>query len=141
LRAKIYRVPTDNVEIVRRAFERLEEDGYEALLPFIHADFEVTTTAELAAEPDTYRGPEGIRRYFESFYEAMDTITFEPGSFHRVGDNVVVEFTLRARGRASGIEAEQHGVQVWKLRDGQAIRLELFTDLDQALSAARGDTG
>ncbi|HET8592451.1 MAG TPA: nuclear transport factor 2 family protein, partial [Solirubrobacterales bacterium] len=58
-------------ELVRRGFERLREAGVEGLLPFIHPEFEVTTPASLAAEPDTYRGREGIRRYFDSFGDAM----------------------------------------------------------------------
>ena len=36
----------------------------------------MTTPANLAAEPDTYRGHEGIRRYFDSFYDVMDEVRF-----------------------------------------------------------------
>ena len=84
----------------------------EALLPFIHPDFEVTTPAGLAAEPDTYRGPEGIRRYFESFYEAMDEVGFEPEEFTASAsgwssrDPVAPRAHHRDRGR-------QEVVQVW----------------------------
>jgi ketosteroid isomerase-like protein len=130
-------VASSNLETVREAFETLSEGGYEALLPLIHPEFEVTTPPELASEPDTYRGPEGVRRYFESFYDAMKEIHFEPTGFHAVGERVVVEFTLRARGRTSGIEAEQRGVQVWHLRDGLAVKLEVYPGLDEALEAAR----
>ena len=48
-----------NVEIIRGGFEALSEGGVEALVPLIHPEFEMTTPANLAAEPDTYRGPEG----------------------------------------------------------------------------------
>lgn len=126
-----------NLETVKEAFESLSEEGYEALLPLIHPEFEVTTPPELSSEPDTYRGPEGIRRYFESFYEAMDRVEFEPTAFHDVGGRVVVEFVLHARGRTTGIEVEQHGAFVWTLRDGQAIRLEVYPSFDEALEAAR----
>lgn len=127
----------DNTEIIRRGFADLAEGGVEALLPLIHPDFELTTPPELAAEPDTYRGPEGIRRYFDSFYEAMDEVHFEPSDFHEVGDRVVVETTLHARGRSTGIEAEQRVALVWELRDGQAVSLEAYASLDEALEAAR----
>jgi ketosteroid isomerase-like protein len=130
-------VASSNLETVQEAFETLSEGGYEALLPLIHPEFEVTTPPELASEPDTYRGPEGVRRYFESFYEAMEEIHFEPTSFHAVGERVVVELRLRARGRTSGIEAEQRLVQVWDLRDGLAVKLEVYPGLDEALEAAR----
>jgi ketosteroid isomerase-like protein len=129
-------VSDDNLEIVRRGFEALAEGGVEGLIPFIHPEFEGIAPPELASEPDTYRGPEGIRRYFDSFYDAMEEIRFEPHEFIAVGDRVVVRFTLRARGRTTGIEVEQKAVQVWEVRDGKAFRLELFTDLDEAMAAA-----
>jgi ketosteroid isomerase-like protein len=129
-----------NVELVRQGFEAMREGGVEGLLPFIHPEFEVTTPANLAAEPDTYRGPEGIRRYFDSFYEAMDRVTFEAEDFIAVGDRVVVPITLRTRGRTTGIETDQRVVQIWDLKGEQAIRVEVYATLDEALDAARSGT-
>jgi ketosteroid isomerase-like protein len=126
-----------NVDLVRNGFEALGEGGVEGLLPFIHPEFEVTTPPGLAAEPDTYRGPEGIRRYFDSFYEAMDEVRFDATDFIPVGERVVVPMTLRARGRTTGIVAEQELVQIWELRGEKAIRVEVFATLDEALAAAR----
>ena len=47
-------------------------------------------------------------------------------------DRVVVDFTLHATGRSSGIEVEQKAFQVWTLVEDKAIGLELFTDREQA---------
>ena len=127
---------SQNVELVRGGFEALSQGGVEALLPLIHSEFEVTTSADLASEPDTYRGHEGVRRYFDSFYEAMDEIRFEPREFREVQGRVIVPVTLTARGRTTGIEASQELVMVWSLRDGQAIRVETYGALDEALTAA-----
>jgi ketosteroid isomerase-like protein len=126
-----------NVDLVRSGFETLGEGGVEGLLPFIHPEFEVTTPPGLAAEPDTYRGPDGIRRYFDSFYDAMDEVSFDAKDFIPVGERVVVPMTLRARGRTTGIVAEQDLVQIWELRGEKAIRVEVFATLDEALAAAR----
>jgi ketosteroid isomerase-like protein len=129
-------VAESNVELIRRGLETLNQEGVEALLPLIHPRFEVTTPPGLAAEPDTYRGPEGIRRYFESFYEAMDRVEFEPERFIPVGELVVVPAILRTRGRTSGIETEQRIVQVWELADGKVIRVRVFATLEEAMAAA-----
>jgi ketosteroid isomerase-like protein len=129
-------VAETNLDLVRGGFQTLNQGGVEALLPFIHPEFEVTTPAGLAAEPDTYRGPDGVRRYFESFYEAMDRVEFAPQRFVAVGELTVVELTLRARGRTTGIETEQHVSQVWELRDGQAIRVRVFANLEEAIADA-----
>ena len=130
---------SENVEIVERGFEAFNQGGVEALLPRLHPDFEVTTPPELASEPDTYHGHEGVRRYFDSFYEVMEEIRWEPRSFQEAGGRVVVEFTLRARGKSTGLEVGQDAVMVWELRDGKAIGLELYPTLDEALAAAGED--
>ena len=126
-----------NADLVRERFAPMREGDVEALLTLIHPDFEVTTPPGLAAEPDTYRGPEGIRRYFDSFYEIMDRVSFEPHDFIGVGERVVVPVTLRARGRTTGIETTQKLVQVWELKDEKAYRIEVYATLEEAMEAAR----
>jgi uncharacterized protein len=130
-----------NTDLVRQGFDALREGGLEALLPLIHPEFEVTTPPQLTAEPDTYRGPEGIRRYFESFYDAMDLVSFEPQNFIAVGERVVVPLTLRTRGRTTGIETTQDVAQVYALKDGKTYRLHVYATLDEAMEAARSADG
>ena len=48
---------------------------------------------------------------------------------------MVVPFTMRVRGRSTGIEAEQIAVQVWELRDGLAYRMEIFATVEGAMEA------
>lgn len=126
-----------NADLVRRGFEAMREGDVDALLPFIHPDFEATTPPGLAAEPDTYRGVEGIRRYFDSFYDAMDRVNFEAQDFIQVGERVVVPLTLRARGRTTGIETAQEAVTIWDVKDGKATRIEVYARLEEAMAAAR----
>jgi ketosteroid isomerase-like protein len=130
-----------NLDIVQRGFEAFNESGVEGIIPLIHPDFEATTPPNLASEPDTYRGPDGIRRWFDSFDEVMDEIRWEPHGFHEAGDKVVVEFTLRARGKITGLAFGQNAVMVWDLRDGKAIRVELFQTMEEAMTAAEGASG
>jgi ketosteroid isomerase-like protein len=134
-------VSEQNLEIVQRGFEGFNERGVEGILPFIHPEFEATTPPNLASEPDTYRGHDGIRRWFESFDEVMDQIRWDAHDFQQVGERVVVEFTLRARGKTTGLDFGQDAVMVWSLRDGKAVRVELFETLDEALRAAQEGTG
>jgi len=53
----------------------------------------------------------------------------------------VVPFSIVARGRATGLEVKQRAVQAWQLRDGRAIRLELFADLEEALATVEERAG
>jgi ketosteroid isomerase-like protein len=125
-----------DVEVVKQGFEALAEGGAEALIRLINPEFEFTTPPGLAAEPDTYRGADGLRRYFASFYEAMDEIRFEPGLIEDLGGGkVLAESTLKARGRTTGIETEQRVVLVWEVRDGKASHLWVFGSADEARAA------
>jgi ketosteroid isomerase-like protein len=124
-----------NLEIVERGFEAFNERGVEGILPYIHPDFETTTPPDLASEPDTYRGHEGVHRWFSSFDEVMDEIRWDARSFREVGDRVVVEFTLRARGKTTGLDFGQDAVMVWELRDGLGIRIYIYSTLEEALAA------
>jgi ketosteroid isomerase-like protein len=132
-------VASDNLEIIKRGLEAFNAEGVDGLLPYIDPEFEATTPPNLASEPDTYRGHDGIRRWFDSFYEVMDDIRWEMHGVERqVGEKVVVQFTLRARGKTTGLDFGQDAVMVWTLRDGRAIRVELFETVDEALAAAEG---
>jgi ketosteroid isomerase-like protein len=126
---------TDNVEIMRRGYAAYAERGVDGFLEFIHPDFELVTPPGLALEPQTYKGHEGIRRYFDSFYEAVDEIRMEADDFIPVGDKVIVPFRMTTRGRASGIEASMTAVQVVELRDGKAVRFEIYPTVEQARDA------
>jgi ketosteroid isomerase-like protein len=133
-------VTSSNLEIVERGFEAFNAEGVDGILPFIHPEFEATTPPELAAEPQTYRGEDGIRRWFTSFEEVMDEIRWDARDFREVDGRVVVEFTLRARGKTTGLGFGQDAVMVWELRDGKAIRLSLYPTLEEALAADGGES-
>jgi ketosteroid isomerase-like protein len=124
----------ENVEIVRRGFEAYNSGDIGRILALTHPDFEGQVPPELSAEPDTYRGHDGIRGYFQSFQDAMDEIHFHPERFWDVGDSVVVAARLNAKGRQTAIPVEQRFVQVWTIRGGKAIRLQTYVSLSEALA-------
>ena len=71
----------------------------------------MVTTPELASEPDVYRGPEGVRRWWESFLDVMEWVRWRSRAVDPVDDDrVILEFVIRTRGSASGIETDQHAV-------------------------------
>ena len=132
----------DDAELIEEAFRLLQSDTYEQVLPLVHDDFEMVTTREVASEPQAYRGPEGVRRWWTSFLEVMDSVYLDAVSFDDVGDGrVIVEFVIRARGHASGIEATQPAVAIATAADGKLMGLEFFTDVELARAAARDPPG
>lgn len=134
-------MPAGNAEIVESAFLAFNEGGTDALVAFVHPEGEFTTPPELASEPDTYRGHEGLRRYFDSFYEAMDEIRIEPRAVREHGDGVVIEFMLRARGGSTGIEVKQRGYAAAEMRDGKILTLSVYATLAGAEARAEALEG
>jgi ketosteroid isomerase-like protein len=124
-----------NVEIVREGFEAFNSRDMRRILALAHPDFEAIVPPELSAEPDTYRGHDGIRRYFQSFQDAMDEIRFQPERFWCAGESVVTVVRVTAKGRQTAIPVEQRIAQVWTIRDGKAIRVRTHASLSEALEA------
>jgi ketosteroid isomerase-like protein len=126
----------EDVEQVRRSFEALERGGVEAILDQIHPEFEMTPPPELAVEPDTYRGHDGLRRYFAAFDGVMENVRFVPDELIDAGDERVVAMVrLVARSPSTDLEFEQSVAQVWTLRDGRAIHLDAYATREEALRA------
>jgi ketosteroid isomerase-like protein len=118
-------MPVPTTELARAGFDALAEGGVEAMLEFVHPDFQMETLPGIAAEPQVYRGHDGVRRWFDSFSEVMDEVAVEPTALDELGpDRVLIEFRMRARGQASGLEVEQEGRAIATLRDGLILRLE-----------------
>jgi ketosteroid isomerase-like protein len=51
------------------------------------------------------------------------------------GDHVVVLARYRGRGKGGGVPVDTKGAHVWQMRDGKAVRLEIFADRATALEA------
>jgi ketosteroid isomerase-like protein len=125
----------DPETVIREAFEALSEGGVEAMLPYVHEDFEMITPPELASEPDTYRGPEGVRRWFDSFYEAMEEVRIEPLEIRSYDEVVGIAFRMVARGRTTSLELIQEAFGRCEVEDGEFRRVTFFAtweDLERA---------
>jgi ketosteroid isomerase-like protein len=117
-------------------YEAFNSGEFASILELIDADFEAVVPPAFSAEPDTYRGHAGVRRYFESFQDAMSEIRFEPRRTWDVGHSVVVDARLTARGRRTGIPVEQQFAQLWRIRDGRATAVRTYVSVAEALAAA-----
>jgi uncharacterized protein len=125
----------ENVELVRRGFEAFNSGDIDRILAFTGADFEIEVPPGLSAEPDTYRGHDGVRRYFHTFDEAMDEVRFQADRSWDAGESVVVDARVSARGKQTAIPVEQRAAQVWTIRAGRVIRIRAYASLSEALES------
>ena len=52
------------------------------------------------------------------------------------GDAVVALIRWHGKGRGSGVELEAEGAHVWEIRDGEAVRWDIYRDPERALADA-----
>lgn len=129
-------VSRENVEIVQQLTEAFNDGDMARLLTLFGPDFEAVIPPSFSAEPDTYRGHDGVRRYFQSFHDAMSEIRFHPERFWDQGESVVVDIRLTAKGRQTGIPVEQRLAQAWRVRGGKARAVRSYESVSEALKAA-----
>ena len=123
--------------MVRDALDALAERGVDGMLEFVHDDFEMRTPPGLAAEPDTYWGPEGVRRWFDSFLEVMDRVGLDAFDLDEIGPNRVVgTIRISARGGSTGIETTQETPLLCTVSEGKILGMSFFTTREAALAAA-----
>jgi ketosteroid isomerase-like protein len=123
----------ENVDVIRA----IHEDWLRGELSFENFDPEIAMieSKTLPGAASAY-GIDAVRRYMESFAKYWEEIRFEPQEYIDAGEQVVVVARLIGRGKASGIEVTRDWAYVWTLRDGKALRMDGFTERQEAIDAA-----
>jgi len=127
----------ENVEIVRLAHECLNEGDINGLIALCSEDFGLDMSARVM-NPETYRGHEGIRRFYREVSEIWEEFRWEPLRFAAAADKVVVVVRAHGRGRGSGLEIARarDTAWVWTIRGQLAVGVHFYLDTKEALEAA-----
>ena len=129
----------ENVELVRRIFDAFGRGDFEGGIELADTppEFEFVPSGALIPDLATVqRGPEAFRRVVETFVAEFDDARVELHELIDAGDQVFTSFTLRGRGKHSGVETSWEPLSVWTVQEGRLIRWLGFTDRDEALEAA-----
>jgi ketosteroid isomerase-like protein len=126
---------SDGVETVRAALACLNDGDIDGLISYCDDDFDLDMS-DRVFNPDTYRGHDGIRRFYGEVSDVWEEFRWEPTRFVDATDAVVVLLHSRGRGRGSGIEMARDAAMVWTVREGRALSLRFYIDQAEALKAA-----
>lgn len=124
-----------NVETLLEVLDAYNSGDMARIAELTDPAFEAEVSAEVSAEPDTYRGHDGVRRYFLSFWDAMEDIRFHAERLRERGDRVVAVVRLTATGRHTAIPVEQRVVLVWRFRSGRALSVRTYATEAEALGS------
>jgi uncharacterized protein len=129
----------ENVEIVRRGYELYASGDPEAVADLIsdEAELDAGGLGVAGTAAGTRYGPDGFLQASQEAVEAFEDYRVEAEEFIDAGEAVVVPVRISGRGRASGAMLEVRFVHVWVLRNGRAIRGEVYRTTEEALEAVR----
>ena len=127
----------EKIELVRRAYGAFNRGDIDGALAVCASDFKYTTSGAIPGVTETYRGPEGFKRFVGWLLDQFDDVQFEISDvIGHDDDQLVFRHTIRGRGKRSGAETRWDVWQVVRFREGKAVRARAFTTKEEALEAA-----
>jgi uncharacterized protein len=125
-----------NVEIVRASWEAWSRGDLDALFEFYDPAVEWDMTHSNVPDMGVFHGHEGVREFFREWRSFFAEYYAEPEQFIESGDSVMVRVRQGGRGRSSTVSVEMPAYwQVYRLRNGRAVRVEIYRDEADALAA------
>jgi ketosteroid isomerase-like protein len=128
----------ENVDVIRRGWEHFQTHG-EPPEELMAPDFvwDMSTFRDILGVDEQYVGAEGVRRFLREWGETFDDWRIEVESYHDAGEDKVVTVCVQhGTFRAGGVPVEMRLGQVWTVRDGLEVRMQMYADPDEALRAA-----
>jgi ketosteroid isomerase-like protein len=127
----------ENVEIVREAWDAWSRGDMAALFEFYDPGIEWDMSHSYIPDMGVFHGHEGIREFFGEWRAFFAEYWAEAQEFIEVGDSVIVKVHQGGRGRSSSVGVEMPAYwQLYRLRDGRAVRVEVYRDEEEARTAA-----
>jgi ketosteroid isomerase-like protein len=126
----------ENMDLVREVLAAWNSHDFDRWLACWDTTCEWVPRLRGAVEgTQTYRGHDGLRKYWEEDDSVWANFLVDFGETKAVGDQVVVTGTGTASGKESGIELTTPLAMRFQVRDGKIIRGESYLDVDEALEA------
>jgi ketosteroid isomerase-like protein len=133
----------ENVEVVRRLYSLAPDaagvvrgDYDDVFVDYFDPDFELVPPSTYPDTESSYRGQEGVRRWFQQLEEVWDDWRTESERFFDAGSQVVVFVRVSGTAKQSGAALAISAAHVLTLRDGRVTRTDVFLDRSEALEAA-----
>ena len=139
----------ENIELVRRLYAELASESStqeferrltdEALGRFLDPEIEWVPVSHSLQAVDSYRGFDGVRRFWGEFLSVWETYSVELLSLSGAGDRVAV--VVRIVGRTHELEVEETRSSLLTIRDGRVVHVQSFADPEGAVEAAAPPVG
>jgi uncharacterized protein len=118
-----------NIGIVQGIYQAFGAGDIEAILNRLTEDVVWRDPGQkVVPHAGTWRGRDGVARFFQAVAESMEFGSFEPQEFLASGDTVVVLGTMQITVRQTGKSYDNDWAMVWRLRDGLVREWRVIED-------------
>jgi uncharacterized protein len=127
---------SDDVEVVRRAYEAFNNGDPEAAAALLDPEVEWTLPAHFP-DAETWHGRERVVEGLAALAESWESLLIEVHELIDAGDRVVALVHIGGRAALTGIDLSGMGVDahVWTVRDGRAVAVRMYGGTSEALKA------
>ena len=126
----------ENVELVYESIAALNRRDLHAFVAFGDPYIEWSPLIFELEGGRPYRGPDGVRSWWESWFRVYSDFSIEVEEVRDQGDVTVARTLLRGHGGASGATLEQTVWQFAEWRKKKCVRYRTFASEAEALEAA-----
>lgn len=124
-------------EVVLELYRIWAAQGVQAALRHVSPDIEWVEPAEALGREDRH-GVEGALENYESWTGTYQDYGGEIAEIDDDGDRVLVQFVQRGTPRGGSKPVEESVYQLWTVRGGLAVRMQMFFDVEDARAALHG---
>lgn len=124
----------ENVEIAHRAYKAFSSSDWVGFVALMDPDVEFESLL-LEAEGATYRGHEGVRKYFDAVHDVFPDWQTEITAIRDFGDVLVIESRAAGTGRGSTVALGQRFWQAARVKNGKIVWWKFVRTEDEALEA------
>jgi len=126
----------ENVEIAKRGYDAFNRRDLDVVDELCIPDYEFFPALVGTVDGDSYRGREGLARYFEMVSDTWEELYLIGEEFRDLGDRVLVLGRLEGRGRGGHVPVETPQGSIIELRGGKISCVRTYLDHGEALRAA-----
>ena len=128
----------EDVDTFKRGLDAYNRRDLDALMETLDPDVEwhPALAVLLGGERTVFHGHQGVRESIQEEDEALAMYQVEFSEIRDLGNRILGIGRARVRGKKSRVPIESPFCSLVDVRDGKAIRLRTYLDLNEALEAA-----
>jgi uncharacterized protein len=129
-----------SVEAIQRVYDEWGRGNWRPKFELYDEQMEWGWSDEFPGLAGVYRDPAERNERLLEWLSPWEHWTCEAEDYVVHGEHVVALCVYRGRGKGSGALVETKGAHLWTLRDGKAVRLEVFASRAKALASVGLDS-